>query len=67
MKTKPEVVDDYVRNFLVRMGMFKTLDCFQSEWYELQQKGMLGDDFSVNVPDVYTQNSILETDVSTKY
>ena len=29
---KPEVVDDFVRNFLVRMGMSRTLDCFQTEW-----------------------------------
>ena len=29
---RPEVVDDFVRNFLVRMGMHKTLDCFQTEW-----------------------------------
>lgn len=29
----PEVVDDFVRNFLVRMGMERTLDCFQTEWY----------------------------------
>ena len=28
----PEVVDDFVRNFLVRMGMERTLDCFQTEW-----------------------------------
>jgi hypothetical protein len=29
---RPEVVDDFVRNFLVRMGMHETLDCFQTEW-----------------------------------
>ena len=29
---KPEVVDDFVRNFLLRIGLHKTLDCFQSEW-----------------------------------
>ena len=27
-----EVVDDFVRNFLVRMGMTRTLDSFQTEW-----------------------------------
>ena len=26
---RPETTDDYVRNFLARMKMFKTLDCFQ--------------------------------------
>ena len=29
---RAEVVDDFVRNFLVKMGMMKTLDCFQTEW-----------------------------------
>jgi len=29
---RAEVVDDYVRNFLVRMGMNQTLDTFQTEW-----------------------------------
>ncbi|KAJ3334554.1 Sperm-associated antigen 16 protein, partial [Gonapodya sp. JEL0774] len=31
----PEVVDDYVRNFLARRGMKKTLNMFQTEWYDL--------------------------------
>jgi hypothetical protein len=29
-----EVVDDYIRNFLTRQGMSKTLNSFQKEWYE---------------------------------
>jgi sperm-associated antigen 16 protein len=29
----PEVVDDYIRNFLIKMGMNKTLDMFETEWY----------------------------------
>ncbi len=28
----PEVVEDFVRNYLLRMGMLATLDCFQVEW-----------------------------------
>ncbi|MBN3304155.1 SPG16 protein, partial [Amia calva] len=28
---KPEVVDDFIRNFLIKMGMGKTMDCFQTE------------------------------------
>lgn len=63
LTTKPEVVDDFVRNFLVRMGMHRTLDTFQCEWYELQQKGLIRDDYSTDVPDVYTQNGHLETEV----
>ena len=30
--TRPEIPEDYVRNFLVRMGMLATLDTFQTEW-----------------------------------
>lgn len=29
---RPEIVEDFVRNFLVKMGMVRTLDCFQTEW-----------------------------------
>ena len=32
---RPESTDDFVRNFLVRLGMNKTLETFQAEWYEL--------------------------------
>lgn len=28
----PEVVDDFIRNFLIKMGMHKTLDSFETEW-----------------------------------
>ena len=34
---RPEVVDDFVRNFLVKMKMYRTLDCFQTEWFAFQQ------------------------------
>ena len=30
---RPEIVEDFVRNFLVKMGMTRTLDCFQTEWW----------------------------------
>ena len=29
---RPEVTDDFVRNFLLKMGLSKTLDSFQTEW-----------------------------------
>lgn len=29
---RPEVTDDFIRNFLVRMNMHRTLDCFETEW-----------------------------------
>ncbi|XP_033102274.1 sperm-associated antigen 16 protein-like [Anneissia japonica] len=57
---RPEVVDDFIRNFLVKMGMNRTLDCFQTEWYELQQRGLLKPEDIQTVPDVYTQNQHLD-------
>ncbi|XP_070536326.1 sperm-associated antigen 16 protein-like [Ptychodera flava] len=60
---RPEVVDDFVRNFLVKMGMNKTLDCFQTEWYELQQKGLLNEEDVKTVPDIYSRNQHLDYQV----
>ena len=34
-----EVVDDFIRNFLEKNNMTRTLEHFQAEWYELQQSG----------------------------
>ncbi|XP_071943272.1 sperm-associated antigen 16 protein-like [Antedon mediterranea] len=61
---RPEVVDDFIRNFLVTMGMNRTLDCFQTEWYELQQRGLLKAEDIQTVPDVYTQNRNLDDRVN---
>merc|ERR1719169_26390 len=36
-----EVVDDFIRNFFIRHGMKRSLDVFESEWYELQMMGKL--------------------------
>ncbi|XP_070588310.1 sperm-associated antigen 16 protein isoform X16 [Erythrolamprus reginae] len=56
----PEVVDDFLCNFLIRMGMNRTLDCFQTEWYELMQRGVLEPKDVGFVPDAYTCNQHLE-------
>ena len=37
-EVRPAVVDDFIRNFLIKVGMERTLDCFNTEWYELQSK-----------------------------
>ncbi|XP_066300435.1 sperm-associated antigen 16 protein-like [Branchiostoma lanceolatum] len=60
---RPEVVDDFVRNYLLKMGMRKTLECFQTEWYELQQKGLLKEEDIQTVPDVYSRNQQLDDHV----
>ncbi|KAJ7345112.1 hypothetical protein JRQ81_001062, partial [Phrynocephalus forsythii] len=56
----PEVVDDFLCNFLIRMGMNRTLDCFQTEWYEMMQRGLLESKDIGFVPDAYTCNQQLE-------
>ena len=30
---RPEVIDDFIRNFLVKMGLSQTLEMFETEWY----------------------------------
>ncbi|XP_057680746.1 sperm-associated antigen 16 protein-like [Corythoichthys intestinalis] len=48
--------DDFTRNFLSQMKMTATLDCFQTEWTEMVQKGLLNPKRVLEVPDVYVQN-----------
>ncbi|KAL6470246.1 hypothetical protein MHYP_G00213650 [Metynnis hypsauchen] len=59
----PEVVDDFLRNFLVKMGMSRTLECFQTEWFEMLQKGKLKTDEVGFVPDLYTHNQLLDNEL----
>ncbi|XP_069716594.1 sperm-associated antigen 16 protein-like [Phaenicophaeus curvirostris] len=59
----PEAVDDFVCNFLVRLGMSRTLDCFQTEWYELIQRGLLKAEDNGLVPTVYTHNQQLQDEI----
>ncbi|KAM7390590.1 hypothetical protein PAMA_008658 [Pampus argenteus] len=56
----PEAVDDFLRNFLCQMGMTETLDSFQTEWTEMEQKGQVDAERVGVVPDVYTQNQRLD-------
>jgi hypothetical protein len=68
----PEVIDDYIRNFLSCKGMKKTLDQFQvresllshhifpqNEWFEFQVNGSISKENVILVPDVYQQNQEL--------
>ncbi|XP_065525816.1 sperm-associated antigen 16 protein [Lathamus discolor] len=58
----PEAMDDFFCNFLVRLGMSRTLDCFQTEWYELVQRGLLTAKDIELVPTVCTRNQQLEAE-----
>ncbi|KAL2916767.1 hypothetical protein HK105_203546 [Polyrhizophydium stewartii] len=55
----PEVIDDYIRNYLSSKGLVKSLEAFQNEWYEFQQKERLAPEDVTIVPDVYQQNQEL--------
>lgn len=59
----PEVMDDFLRNFLVKMGMRRTLDCFQTEWFEMLQKGTLKTNQVGLVPDIYAHNQLLDIEL----
>jgi len=60
---RAELVDDFIRNFLLKMKMTKTMDCFQTEWYEKATAGELTpEDLSV-VADVYQRNQDLDNQV----
>ncbi|XP_006892018.1 PREDICTED: sperm-associated antigen 16 protein [Elephantulus edwardii] len=61
-QSEPEVIEDFLCNFLIKKRMTRTLDCFQSEWYELIQKGQIEHRSAKKVPDVYTQNMLLESE-----
>lgn len=56
----PSVADDFIRNFLIRAGLSRSLDAFNTEWFELKQKGGLPGEDAMAVPDVYAQNQRLE-------
>lgn len=65
----PTVADDFIRNFLIRCGMRRSLDAFNTEWYELKAKGMLPDDetsagSAMAVPDIYAQHERLSDAVA---
>lgn len=63
LKKRSENVDDFIRNFLLKMKMTRTMDCFQTEWYEKATAGELTpEDLSV-VADVYQRNQELDNQV----
>lgn len=57
LKRIPEVMDDYIRNFLLRNGMHKTLDFFEVEWYERFGSG--ANHHTPMVPDNYLETTAL--------
>ncbi|XP_049912244.1 sperm-associated antigen 16 protein-like [Epinephelus moara] len=60
---QPEALDDFLRNFLSQMSMTETLECFQTEWTEMVQKGQVDTGRVGVVPEVYTENQRLESEL----
>ncbi|NXJ04542.1 SPG16 protein, partial [Odontophorus gujanensis] len=58
----PEAMDDFFCNFLASLGMSRTLDCFQTEWYELVERGVFTAKDIGSVPAVYTCNQQLRAE-----
>lgn len=46
--------------------MTRTLDSFNAEWYELQAKGRLGEEYTTKVPDIYLRNEELDEQVKVR-
>ena len=61
--TRPELIDDFIRNFLLKMKMTKTLDSFQTEWYEKATSGQLTPEDVGVVADVYQRNQELDNQI----
>lgn len=59
-QVRPSVVDDFIRNFLIKANLTKSLEQFNTEWYELQSKGRLSSEISTVVPDIYLRNEELD-------
>ncbi|TPX44436.1 hypothetical protein SeLEV6574_g04504 [Synchytrium endobioticum] len=56
----PELIDDFIRNYLASKGMLASLGTFQNEWYDFLQKGKLTEEDVTLVPDVYQKTIELQ-------
>ena len=54
------VIDDFIRNFLAKFKLDKSLNVFQQEWHELQKKGVFNDTQIGLITDVYNKNERLK-------
>ena len=62
-QARPAVLDDFMRNVMIKLGMERSLDAFNTEWYELQSKGKLNEEYTSTVPDIYLRNQELDEQV----
>ncbi|KAM9376161.1 uncharacterized protein KZ484_008750 [Pholidichthys leucotaenia] len=64
----PEAVDDFLRNFLRRLSLSRTLSCFETEWYGSAQEHLKENLSSTNVPfipDPLTHRQLLLSELDT--
>lgn len=50
------MIDDFIRNFLTKCMMSKTMNIFQQEWFELQKKGTFQDNGIGLISDINNKN-----------
>lgn len=66
----PEAVDDFLRNFLRRAGLSRTLNSFEAEWYSSAQK-LLTETLTMAekgiffIPDALTHKQLLHSELET--
>ncbi|KAI3362064.1 hypothetical protein L3Q82_012208, partial [Scortum barcoo] len=66
----PEAVDDFLRNFLRRAGLSRTLSSFEAEWYGSAQK-LLTETLAMTakgiffIPDALTHRQLLHSELET--
>lgn len=49
---RPAVLDDFIRKFLIKVDMPRTLDAFNTEWYVQRKEGQ-GERKGVNAANVH--------------
>eukprot|EP00397_Hematodinium_sp_SG-2012_P020052 GEMP01020637.1.p1 GENE.GEMP01020637.1~~GEMP01020637.1.p1 ORF type:complete len:567 (+),score=128.01 GEMP01020637.1:211-1911(+) len=54
---RPAVMDDFIRNFLAKHSMKRTLEAFQAEWYQMKPE-------SEEVPDLYVKTQTMSSEIS---
>ena len=57
--SQAEKSDEFLRNFFIKFGMKKTLEQFQTEWFELKALGELDTSKLPPIPLIYQRNQEL--------
>ncbi|XP_029300711.1 LOW QUALITY PROTEIN: sperm-associated antigen 16 protein [Cottoperca gobio] len=68
----PEAVEDFLRNFLQRSGLSRTMNSFEAEWYSSAQKLMtetlaMAATGVLFIPDALTHRQLLQSELETAH